>query len=649
MLRRARSRRRRQILAAATMLLAAAIVAVPLQQAVALILGGEGNHPIADPGWPKGAAAIFNGPARIAWWEGPAFGGGQWHAECRGDAKALSNALADFATLDVRAKRVFVLDGVGSSSWLKSGVDPAKKVDTRIDWVFMVWQPAKWERLRKLPADLDPTDPADAEQGPLSSIAVYTGGPLRWSDVTVPKGLEVVDRRLQAHGFTPADGIVLEGKVVDLATKQPLAARVRLQRIEPRMKGGYDDTVMGEAVADVQGRWVLKKMPPGWHRLVIEADGFVPRVVSHARFDDQPRWQSYDCGLSRPAPVSGRIIDQASRPLADVEVRFRDVVSDAGGRYESPRESTVRTGADGRFRADQLPVGRATIWPSKPGYCRPGSGQPITLPSQDVELRMIEAARLRVTGDFTGIPRPRVFFVRLEPEGGESAGRRSADKDINVRDQVAFDDWPPGRYLIRGSDGYRWTPPIPIILNGGRMIEVTLAAKGLVPAPPGPIRVGQAAPSVVAFTSGGDFDIQRYYQDRYVLLTFWSLHDEAGRRQFEELRRIRRAMAEEDRLLILSVCTDNGEGDYEAWFRFLDSQGKVDYGDRDRRGPFPFYCDPKWVNTFQDDSHFVSSAAYGVERLPGAFLIGPDRRLRAVRIPVDTLGGVVAEALKTAP
>ena len=88
--------------AAATILVAAAIAAFPFQAAVALITGGEGNTPVADPGWPKGAAAIFNNPARIAWWEGPPFGGGQWHAECRGDAKALNAVLADFAKLDVK-------------------------------------------------------------------------------------------------------------------------------------------------------------------------------------------------------------------------------------------------------------------------------------------------------------------------------------------------------------------------------------------------------------------------------------------------------------------------------------------------------------------------------------------------------------------
>ena len=481
MLRWARLRQRRRRLAVATMLLAVAIAAVPFRQAVALITGGEGNRPIADPGWPKGAAAIFNNPARIAWWEGPPFGGGQWHSECRGDAKAFSAALADFAKLDVKTKRVFVHDGVGASLWLNLNREPAKKAAARMDWMFMVWQPANWEHLRKLPADLNPTDPGDADKGPPSQIDVYTGGNLRWSDVTVPKGLEVVDQRLEVHGFTLADGIVLEGKVVDLATKQPLAARVRLQRIEPQPKGGYHYTVVAEVVADAQGRWVLKKVPAGWHRLVLEAHGFVPRVVGYAQFDNQPRWQSYDSGLSRPAPVSGRITDHDGQPLADVEVQIQHVVSGGGGRYQSPQESAVRTGADGRFRSDQLPVGRATIWLSKSGYCRLGLGKPITLPTQDVELTMIKAARLRVTVDFTGIDRPGAYIVELKPEGGEAVGKWSGSGNIDAKNQIEFDDVPPGRYVLQGrpnpSGKNEQARPMPVILNVGRSIEVTLPAR----------------------------------------------------------------------------------------------------------------------------------------------------------------------------
>jgi hypothetical protein len=114
----------------------AAIMAVMSQDAFALILGGEGNSPIDVLGWPKGAAAIFNVKSRIAWWEDPPVGGGRYHAECRGDAKALSSVLADFAKLVVRSKQVFLHDGVGYSTWLHP--QPEKRAQAKMDWSFMV-------------------------------------------------------------------------------------------------------------------------------------------------------------------------------------------------------------------------------------------------------------------------------------------------------------------------------------------------------------------------------------------------------------------------------------------------------------------------------------------------------------------------------
>ena len=195
--------------------------------------------------------------------------------------------------------------------------------------------------------------------------------------MTVPEGIEVVDQRLVAHGFTAADGVVLEGKVTDLATGQPIAATMRLQRVEPQQKGGYLYPVVAEAKADAQGHWVLKKAPAGWVRVVVEADGFVPRVAGYARFDEQPRWQSYDCGLARSAPVSGRVTDEDGKPLADVDVRLDNVQPESGGRYESPlgvhvqdrrrRPLPGRAGAGGH--GDDLGP-QAGLLPPRPGPCR---------------------------------------------------------------------------------------------------------------------------------------------------------------------------------------------------------------------------------------------------------------------------------------
>ena len=123
---------RRRVFVAAAIFVGVIAFLVPNPPVFALITGGEGNSPLHDPGWPNGAAAIFNNSARVAWWEGPPFGGGQWHAECRGDAKALSSVLADFTKLDAKNKRVVIHDGVGHSFWLNPNREPEKAAAAKI-------------------------------------------------------------------------------------------------------------------------------------------------------------------------------------------------------------------------------------------------------------------------------------------------------------------------------------------------------------------------------------------------------------------------------------------------------------------------------------------------------------------------------------
>jgi hypothetical protein len=462
-------------------LLTAIVMAVLAPPAFALITGGEGNAPIRDPGWPKGAAAIFNVQARIAWWEGPPFGGGQWHAECRGSARALNAVLTDFARLDVRAKQIVVHDGVGSSFWLNMNSDPAKRAAAKMDWSFMVWQPDNWKRLSQLPPDLNPTRNQDAKKEPPAQIDIYTEGNIKWSDVIVPRGLTVVDQRLEAHGFTTADGIVLEGHVSDVTNKKPLSAQVRLEQIDPQPKGGYRYTTAVSVSSDAAGHWVIKNGRAGWFRLIIEAAGHVPRVIGYVKTDGQPQWQLHDGGLARPAVIAGQVKDEAGHPLADVEVRLGDIATVGGTRYETAKEPTLKTDADGRFRSDQFPVGSATVWVHKPGYCRPGLGQSISTPKEDIELTMARAGRIVVTVDFTGTERPAGYIVNLEPEGGNVVGSYGGSGNINEKNQMIFDNIPPGRYFVHGrpnpgSDNEK-TERIKVDLKGGKTAEIKLQAK----------------------------------------------------------------------------------------------------------------------------------------------------------------------------
>lgn len=457
------------------------LVGVIAEPAAALIIGDDGNSPVREPGWPDGAEVIFNRPARIAWWEGPPFGGGQWHAECRGDAETFNAVLADFAKLDVKNKRLVLHDGVGRSFWLNPNNEPEKREAARVDWQFMVWVPASWTFQQTLSPDINAASPQDAETGPPAQIDVFTGGDLRWADVTLPPGINVIDQRLEANGFKLADGTVLEGSVIDVVKREPIAATVQLQRIESRPEGGYRYETVSETSADTHGRWVLKNAPTGRHRIIVSADGYVPRIAGHIQVDDQPGWHEYDTNLSRPATISGRVTDAAGQPLADATVRLGDVVSADESRYESPDKYEVSSDTLGRFCIEQAPVGTATVRVYKPGYARPGLGKSITIPTDGLSLRMSRAAGLRVTVDFPGTARPEQYIVNIEPEGGSTIGSWGGSAHVNDQNVVNFENVPPGNYVVDGHPNPtredQRTDPITIELSGGETTDVTLMAK----------------------------------------------------------------------------------------------------------------------------------------------------------------------------
>lgn len=180
------------------------LIAFVPRPAVGLIMGGKGNKLVKDPGWPEGAEAIFNNRGRIAYWVADGIEG--WHADCRGDAEALSAVLADYAKLDVEPKRVVVHDGLGNSYLLNP--TRLEKADTWTQWTFMVQlRPEVRKRRGAIRFGVGRC------QSPPVHLDVYAGGELKWEDVVIPKGLLVVDKRLEAHGFELRDKIVRLAKV----------------------------------------------------------------------------------------------------------------------------------------------------------------------------------------------------------------------------------------------------------------------------------------------------------------------------------------------------------------------------------------------------------------------------------------------------
>lgn len=449
------------------------ILAVP-RPAAALITGGEGNSPVSDPGWSKGAAPVFNVKARVAWWEGPPFGGGQYTAECRGDAAAFNAVLADFAKIEASGRRMIVHDGVGASFWLNPNGEEGKKKYAQIDWTFTVWIPAHFERLRGVRGELSD------EASSYPTIHLYAGGNVKWDEVKVPDGITVDDQRLEAHGFTLADGTVLQGNVTDLATGASLNGEVALQRITPRKTGGYDYETT-QIVKAVDGQWVLKSVPEGWYQVVVSAPGYVDRIAHHLTVKPVPLWVGVSAELVVPARLEGFVTGPDGKPLEEVSVRLDDVIVSTGQRYQTPGESEVKTDSTGKFVFARTPLGKTRVWCYKEGYCRPGLGLEVASPASELKLEMVKSSKIEVVVKFGDKKRPEGYIVEIEPEGGSVVGSWGGSGNIDKANQITFENVPPGRYVLKGrpnpGGANEETEPHTVDLKGGETEPVLLQAR----------------------------------------------------------------------------------------------------------------------------------------------------------------------------
>src|SRR6478609_8914904 len=76
----------------------------------ALIMVGDGNAPVRDAGWPEGSLAVANLKPRVSWWEGPPFGGGEYHFDYRGGNDEFTEALTNFARILAPRLELFIHD-----------------------------------------------------------------------------------------------------------------------------------------------------------------------------------------------------------------------------------------------------------------------------------------------------------------------------------------------------------------------------------------------------------------------------------------------------------------------------------------------------------------------------------------------------------
>ncbi len=166
--------------------------------------------------------------------------------------------------------------------------------------------------------------------------------------------------RIETRATAPAAAVILVldpptrivGRVVNARTRNPLAG------VRVIATGGHSTSL---AASGPDGRYQIDGLATQTYVLSVDD----PRFVRYARGGVRPnpgRSFSADIPLTPGASLSGRVVDEQTKPVAGAEIRL----SSGGGRRLGPRFRTqrgqgesdpVRTAADGTFKAQRLPSG----------------------------------------------------------------------------------------------------------------------------------------------------------------------------------------------------------------------------------------------------------------------------------------------------
>jgi hypothetical protein len=169
-------------------------------RANALIVSGMGS-PTETNGWPEGATAVSNLKSCVGWWEGPPFGGGEWHIQFRGDEEALNQALTNFAAIKSPALDLVIHDGPRHDQFLELDKQSQIVTNSRVDWEFVVWVPENWNHLYNSTnaalAKLFKDDPNLGKPVPAPLLNIYISGDVDLEKIRIPVNLHVRDERKQ--------------------------------------------------------------------------------------------------------------------------------------------------------------------------------------------------------------------------------------------------------------------------------------------------------------------------------------------------------------------------------------------------------------------------------------------------------------------
>lgn len=261
----------------------------------------------------------------------------------------------------------------------------------------------------------------------------------------------------EAHKATPAPkvkspgAVSLRGQVVDrfgapiagarvlAAADTGLALDLELEREFPWMKRQRTET-------DAEGRFRFEAVDPGTLQLAVRAAGFAPhqqRGVAVPPTDTELE----PIVVARGAILSGLVVDADGRPVGGARI-VRAELDEGMPFFLAEREALAETGADGRFRVDQLACG---AWrfvvrsEDHPDLTVEGLAEEPGIELGGLRWQLAPGAIL--AGTVTGIPEAErgLLEVRaLRGEGGEHFLGFGAARVAKVESS--------GTFLLRGLD-----------------------------------------------------------------------------------------------------------------------------------------------------------------------------------------------------
>ncbi len=177
--------------------LALAVGLLMVVRANALIVSGTGS-PTETNGWPEGAAAVSDLKSCVGWWEGPPFGGGEWHIQFRGDTEALNQALINFAAIKSPILDLVIHDGPKHDQFLELDKQSRLVADSRVDWELVIWVPENWNHLYNGTNAVFAHSPNDHKPVPAPLLNVCIGGDdVDLEKMQIPGNLRVHDGRAE--------------------------------------------------------------------------------------------------------------------------------------------------------------------------------------------------------------------------------------------------------------------------------------------------------------------------------------------------------------------------------------------------------------------------------------------------------------------